>query len=316
MTPNETNEFLVEWHSEFAINSIGNIIALCVYMICGLIGNTIVIVVYRYQFKDVSDERYFIPVLAVADLVACIVCPILDIMFLAMHLNYVNSLGCKMALVFITTAAFTSGFVLLCIAIQRYLKICKNKTIPLYLRRIMVVLSFLLAFSMAVPLAMTYDHIEFSSQGTVVGKRCGKIKYDSDIDGAAYGIVYLSVDFLALITFLFLYGRIGCTIYGHFKRNKRVKNKFTFMFMIITIVFSVSTSPVGVILTLEGILHDFWDNLTMTQLIVVLWLYHAYLINNLINPFIYGFLDPEFWQATKTLFNCVSKVKRTPEPRF
>ncbi|VDI55857.1 Hypothetical predicted protein [Mytilus galloprovincialis] len=174
MEHNDTNKMLMQWHSEFARNIIGNITALSVYMICGLIGNTIVIVVYKYQLKDVSDERYFIPVLAVADLIACIVCPILDIIFLAMDLNYKNSLGCKIALFFITTTAFTSVFVLMCIAVQRFLKICKNITIPLYFRRAMVALSFLLAVSMAVPLAMTYDHIDFASEGTIVGKRCGK----------------------------------------------------------------------------------------------------------------------------------------------
>ncbi|CAG2245322.1 APLNR [Mytilus edulis] len=313
MEHNDTNKMLMQWHSEFARNIIGNITALSVYMICGLIGNTIVIVVYKYQLKDVSDE-YFIPVLAVADLIACIVCPILDIIFLAMHLNYKNSLGCKIALFFITTTAFTSVFVLMCIAVQRYLKICKNITISLYFRRAMVALSFLLAVSMAVPLAMTYDHIDFASEGIIVGKRCGKMEYDSDIDGAAYGIVYLSVNFLILVSFIFLYGRIGCTIYGHFKRNNRVKNKFTLMFMIITLVFAVSVIPVGIILTLEGIMHDFWDNLSRNRLIVVLWLYHTYLINNFINPFIYAFLDPEFWKATKTLFKCVFKVNRTQEP--
>ncbi|VDH90449.1 Hypothetical predicted protein, partial [Mytilus galloprovincialis] len=50
-----------------------------------------------------------------------------------------------------------------------------------------------------------------------IGKRCGKIEYESQIKGAAYGIAFSSMSLLILASFVFLYGRIGCTIYGHMK---------------------------------------------------------------------------------------------------
>lgn len=411
MAYNTSEEFLEEWNTEFEKNSLGNVIVLCLYMLCGITGNCIVLVVYKYQMKDVSGERYFIPILAAADVIACVVCSVLDLIFLLLHLNYTNSIYCKVAVFLICCTGATSIFLLMCIAIQRYLKICKNITLSLQRRRLMIICSFVFSIAMALPLSLTYDHIQFSSGEYTIGKRCGKIEYESQLKGAAYGIAFSSMSLLILASFVFLYGRIGCTIYGHMKpykfkrtiarlsrnfrysrstdfqtkqsskeadvvlneeqnqalsetklnhltltdkpephndktsinegtvsqnegkivtakgktsrvsfncknelktphplhkRNRRVKNKFSLMFMIITCVFVVSTAPVSTILTLEGIFPKFWENLSRKQLIIVLWLYHTYLINNFINPFIYAFMDDPFRNAAKTLFQkCV-----------
>ncbi|CAC5363211.1 unnamed protein product [Mytilus coruscus] len=72
----------------------------------------------------------------------------------------------------------------------------------------------------ALPLAWAYDHYEFTSEGYFIGRRCGKIKYESPIEGAAYGIAFSTVSLFILVSFLFLYGEIGCTIYGHLRTNK------------------------------------------------------------------------------------------------
>ncbi|CAC5357728.1 unnamed protein product [Mytilus coruscus] len=352
MALNASEEFVEQWNTDFKNNSIGNITMLSLYLICGIIGNTVVIVVYKCQIKDVSDERYFIPILAVADFIACVECSFIDIIFIAMQLNYANSINCKIAAVLKCNTAYTSIFLLMCIAIQKYLKICKNITLTLQLRRMMIILSFIFAMAVALPLAWAYDHYEFTSEGYFIGKRCGKIKYDSPIKGAAYGIAFSTKTFARLSRSLkndrtknhqtrqsLIETDIGCnegkestnvqtkpnqpTHFGNqipvnyetditavtiadkisrkaehnfsetcqnssvsfdhkkgvviqesrrnplHRRNKRVKNKFSFMFMIITSMFIVSIAPVSTILILEGIFSEFWEDLSRKQLIVV-----------------------------------------------
>ncbi|CAC5395433.1 unnamed protein product [Mytilus coruscus] len=220
MVLNASEEFVEQWNTDLKINSIGNITLLSLYLICGIIGNTVVIVVYKCQIKDVSDKRYFIPILAVADLIACVLCSFIDITFIAVQLNYANSINCKIAAVLKCNTAYTSIFLLMCIAIQRYLKICKHITLTLQLRWMTIILSFIFAMAVALPLAWAYDHFEFTSEGYLIGKRCSKIKYDFPIKGAAYGIAFSTTSLFVLVSFLFLYGRIGCTIYGHLRTNK------------------------------------------------------------------------------------------------
>ncbi|CAG2247744.1 KISS1R [Mytilus edulis] len=86
------------------------------------------------------------------------------------------------------------------------------------------------------------------------------------------------------------------------KRNRQVKNKFSAMFIAITSVSLFCYMPVGVIILLEGVSPDFWDNLSSTEFIVVAWLYHTHIINSIINPIIYAFLDTEFYTGLKALF--------------
>ncbi|CAG2247743.1 unnamed protein product [Mytilus edulis] len=83
------------------------------------------------------------------------------------------------------------------------------------------------------------------------------------------------------------------------KRNRQFKNKFSMMFIVITSVSLFCYIPVGVIVLLEGVFPDFWDNLSSTEFIVVAWLYHTYIINSISNPIVYAFLDTEFYTGLK-----------------
>jgi hypothetical protein len=65
------NITLDEWNDEMTLNLIPDTLMLAVYLVVGICGNSIVIVVYAIQMNEVSDERYFIPILATSGDLSC-----------------------------------------------------------------------------------------------------------------------------------------------------------------------------------------------------------------------------------------------------
>ncbi|VDI55471.1 Hypothetical predicted protein [Mytilus galloprovincialis] len=377
-----------------------DVVVLSVYLIIGIIGNSIVLAVYRFQMKGKSEERYFIPFLAVADTLTCSVCTINNIILDVINTTFSNSTICK---IMFYSFALTSGisiFLLLSIAIQRYLIICRRQKLSLNTRKIMVALTVCLSVACSVPYAVNYGLNEHFSEGQFVGYRCGRLKHGFYISGLAYAIFFITLMVCTVLTLVFLYGRIEWVIFKHFnaqklkqtnvskessasdklpnalvmenihsktqelkhiggldtksavhsewkndssieitqssdvytestapecsssavqkehstkpndlrktnrltKRKRRFKNKFTLMFIIITAVAVVCYIPVGMVVLLEGIFPDFWERLSETEVVIVLLLYHTYIINSILNPILYTFMDAEFSKALKQLF--------------
>ena len=86
------------------------------------------------------------------------------------------------------------------------------------------------------------------------------------------------------------------------KAHRRIANKLTLMFFIITLLFMVSFLPKVILLNIEGIYQDFWENLSDVQRLLFTFFYQMYIINNIANPFIYAFMDSQFRDDTKSMF--------------
>ncbi|XP_061169573.1 succinate receptor 1-like [Saccostrea echinata] len=87
--------------------------------------------------------------------------------------------------------------------------------------------------------------------------------------------------------------------------NKRVVYKFTLMFMLITIIFLICYIPKVIIMMLEAMNPKFWEEFSDSTRAGILFVYRMYIINNVVNPFIYAFLDHQFIAEIKELFkNC------------
>lgn len=454
MTQNTTNITQTGTNNVFDWNhdTIPDYVTLSIYIVIGIVGNTIVLLVYKNYMNRSSEERYFIPVLAVSDMIACVTCSSLGIVWNYYQKNFTNEALCKVVYYFMGNSEYMSIFILLCIAIQRYLKICRKKTLRLRTRRIMVFICLLCAISFTIPLCLTYGIVHFEKNGKIISSHCNKLKYKNHLVGAAYGIVVSAFIFFTYVVFIILYGKIGYAIYKHFKkqqlkrrstiktdkeqsnessnkaeqlgglsessvtdesksdfvqrrraysnvetkkglikhsalsfndkkkilqsasssginliklqkihnrvlpplisqslnterndscssvmkstsfsadssmtsfettgdtttpkkkkrnskrkRNRRYMNKFSLMFMVVTTVFLVCFIPVSSILTLEGFYPNFWDGLSRTQASLAIWLYRTFIINNIVNPFIYAFMDLEFRNSAKKLLRC------------
>ncbi|CAC5355774.1 unnamed protein product [Mytilus coruscus] len=85
------------------------------------------------------------------------------------------------------------------------------------------------------------------------------------------------------------------------KKNQRITYKMAIMFITITLVFLVCFIPNIIVLTISGIYKDFVEQLSTSQRSLVMFVYNMHIINNIVNPFIYAFMDTKFRKETRTL---------------
>lgn len=84
--------------------------------------------------------------------------------------------------------------------------------------------------------------------------------------------------------------------------------KYSYMFMTITLVFVIAYLPRIVIMLLESIfVQTFWHK-PDSVVVGLLFLYRLYILNHVVNPFIYGFFDASFRHEVKYLI-CRHKKK-------
>ena len=111
-------------NDERAVYFLPAVIWVILLMVVGVVGNTLVIYVYRRRFKRTSSN-YFILTMAIFDLVACLVGMPTEIYDLLKPFTFYSEFGCKL---FRATENFTiygSVVVLVEIAFDRYFKICR-----------------------------------------------------------------------------------------------------------------------------------------------------------------------------------------------
>jgi magnesium-transporting ATPase (P-type) len=119
---NKSKDNLVEeWNSELAKALIPNDVLLSLYIILGIFGNVTVILVYGLRMKKKTENRYFIPVLAVSDLTGVIVCSSFALALNMMQAQFYNTHLCKAWWFFAALTTSMSIFLLLIIAAQRYI---------------------------------------------------------------------------------------------------------------------------------------------------------------------------------------------------
>lgn len=383
------NITISEWNSDLAKLLIPNSVILTLYMICGITGNILVILVYTFKMKKHSEDRYFIPALAVSDLLACIVCASFGILLNMMQAQFTNNSLCKAYWFFAASTTYMSILLLTIIAIHRYLKVCRplRAQMSLFWKKVALLSALVLSILLGCPTSLLYGTVEFSNaSGNLTGRRCSRMKDVNKTGSSIYsGVVGLVL--LSTITVLVVcYGKVGRTIFVHFKRmsksglnknvqkgqspsscdtsathstdllninpelssvpmkqelhtdnsgieindinviakgktaktkvktgkvsmdaeekNRNIMYKFSLMFMVITIVFLVCYLPKVILMVLEGRNPMFWENFSSGQRAGVLFLYRFYIVNNVVNPLIYAFMDMKFRQEAKHLLTC------------
>lgn len=83
--------------------------------------------------------------------------------------------------------------------------------------------------------------------------------------------------------------------------------KITKIMLTVTSVFILSYMPALVITIISTVYVDFWDNLSKQQTILCEFLLRFYLVNNVCNPFIYGFWDKRFNREVALTFRKLSR---------
>lgn len=363
------DEKLKRWNDLLSENYYVNDVFLGIYLVLGISGNAVVIINYSFRMKNKKDDRYFIPFLAVLDVFACGLRSSLE---LAMNLNPVNFRGsavCKFVWFPTNVFAIASIFLLLVIAVQRYLKICRpfGKQMTLFWKRVSLAACLIIAVGFSIPLIVYNDEIKVKDPITnVTGYVC-----DIDVE-RFYGVgfvTYTAVATLSSIVIMVLLvvfnGLIGRTIYyqmkakqrrsvptetktqkyqstlvlmnigpgicensmcgprlesnqlinsctlevgrGHLSGTRRCMpfaHRYSFMFMTIAFAFIISYVPRIVVLAYSIKDPKFFGKITKTELAMVAFSREMNVVNNVVNPYIYGFFDKRFREETKKLLCC------------
>ncbi|CAG2254309.1 unnamed protein product [Mytilus edulis] len=225
-TLNMTDKIVEDWIKLVERNLIPDMALLVLYIIVGIIGNSVVLLVYRYEMKGTSDERYFIPKLAIADMFASVVCSVAAIMWDVNQIKFSHNILCKLTFCGLTVPASLSLWLLQCIAVQRYFKICRDHTLSLKVRRIMVVSICIISVILCFPYLILYGSNDFLVDGIKYGSRCGRLKeYAYYEAGFAYAILFGVLMILTVVALTFLYGKVGLKIFQHFKSDKCKKTQ-------------------------------------------------------------------------------------------
>ena len=366
---NATLETVDEWNQELATELLPDTVCLAIYLIIGGIGNLVVICVYARRNSLNNEDRFFIPILAIIDLVSCIVNCSFSISINSLPVKYDSDFACKFMWFLAMYTTGSSAFTLMLIAIQRYLKLCKpfgkqmtHKWKKVYLGIILVGMVLV-----ALPCFAFYGSTEVKSNDSdIKGLRCTSVTAGLPKVALVYKALLFLLILGNLIVLIVLYSLIGRVLYRQAKfswklnitkeatsgtsesstretdddstahayikanqlpdtdkdidshpqcvENKHSKtagaglrkhkspgHRVTLIFMIIAGVFVVCFIPKLIMLIWESRKTDFWLTLTPSELGGYRFLYTFYIVNNIINPFLYGFLDKKFQTECKKM---------------
>ena len=201
-------------------------ITLVVIMCIGILGNILVLFIYKFKFKQ-SSARVYILSLALADLTVCIFGIPYHVLDLTLVLIYTNVPLCKAFSYFMGACTQSSIFILLVVGLDRYLKICRplKKQIVDFGDRKACGIAVAMAMVLSVPNGIIYGHSTVSTGvNNFTGTECF---IDDRYQGSwfAFGFFgFIVLIFLVLVILLIsMYALICHTIY---KNDSIVEVKF------------------------------------------------------------------------------------------
>ncbi|XP_048775766.2 cholecystokinin receptor-like [Ostrea edulis] len=221
----DPQEKVREWNSELVRSLVPNNVILSLYMFTGLVGNSTVIFIYGFKMRGNKEDRYFIPFLATADLLASLVCASFGIAQNVMQATFDDEHLCKAWWFSAGFTTLTSVFFLLIIAVHRYLKVCKplGKQMTLKWKRGALCVGLTVAFTLSVPMSHFYGSESFlNDERQIHGLRCGRLSTTNKTGSLIFGGVIVLTAITLIVALICLYSKIGYTILEHFKYTKTV----------------------------------------------------------------------------------------------
>lgn len=206
-----------------------NTVILCIYLVIGVLGNSLVFYIYKFCITKNRTDRFFIPYLAVSDAASCIIGSGFAISLNLLPIRFSGDALCK-GLWFLTKwSTFVSALMLLLIAIERYKKVCKpfGPQMTSLAKQLSMVALFVVSAVFTFPTVFFHGEISFPARGTsgLTGYRCGRNTLLTGLEGyfTVYNVI-LAVSALSGITVVtILYFFVGKTIY----KQTKFRNRFT-----------------------------------------------------------------------------------------
>ncbi|XP_046569802.1 gastrin/cholecystokinin type B receptor-like [Haliotis rubra] len=211
-----------EYNNAFARLYMPVIVFLVVLLAVGVVGNSLVCYVYYVKFKP-SNNRCFIVIIGILDLLTCVVSIPLHIL----ELNYNATFGtfglCELIMTCVTFFSMSSAAVLVVVAVDRYRKICqpfKRQMTP-FSAKISSVIVCVVSGLFSIP-SSVIDGPRTISLGEVNATICSQRDEDSDLHIVYSGIqIFLFVG--ALVSLVVLYG----LIWHQIRRKQTIRRRFS-----------------------------------------------------------------------------------------
>ena len=359
-----------EWNRELATELLPDTVCLAVYLVIGVLGNSSAILVYRARKRLNNEDRFFIPILTIIDLIACIVTCSFAMSINILPVKYNSDIACKILWFLGMYVTGTSAFTLMLIVIHRYLKLCTpfGRQMTHKWKKIFLAIIFCGMVFVSLPCFAFYGSASItSSSNNLIGQRCTSVTADVPKIAFVYKAILFLLIFGVLVVLVVLYSLIGRVLFKQARFSRKLKfskeatsatsesgtletddehrqpvninksdnqlavednsqntstskniqtaptkmqlekhkspgHRVTIMFMIIAVVYVVCFIPKLAMMIWESSKTDFWLTLSASELGGYRFLYTFYIINNIVNPFIYGFLDRKFRTEFKILF--------------
>ncbi|XP_062606310.1 cholecystokinin receptor type A-like [Saccostrea cucullata] len=196
-----------------------NTIAQLIAAVFGILGNSVVILVYFRYIQDKTSSRFFIPILAIVDLAGCISNVTAFHIDNTMRYIYPDEILCKTLCFLIILAGGMSAHLIFAIALQRYLIICRPFGPQMSTKscKIATLIIFLISVGYSAPILKLSGIYRPSSL-----KMC---HFDDGTNGSSVMIPYfgtfLILSFINIIVTSALYIPVIKTIYKTLSTPKR-----------------------------------------------------------------------------------------------
>ncbi|XP_060071587.1 putative neuropeptide Y receptor 11 [Ylistrum balloti] len=340
-------------------------VILGLYLLAGVIGNFLVIFIYVFRWEAPKTDRFFVPILAVLDMCACVISAGVGIYANMNIVRFRSDVLCKIVAFLGIFFVKMSGDLLAIIAVDRYLKLNKpfEPQMSFRWKKISVLIASVTGLLMAMPALFTYGVIPLKHPGTGdMGWLCANSNTPHQkhitLEWSLKVCYQFAMLFDVLARFVGLvvcYFHIGKKIYKHSEKrcqlrlqqgqnvpnrpicvNKRAEEteldvlssntgrettpstivrmsrqssrfdcqrvRLTMIFMLITVIYIVTMGPKLVIMIADSVLERFWTIEPTPKFGILRFLYTCFIFNNVVNPFIYGFLDRRFRSELYKLF--------------
>lgn len=227
LTEDELNTLLLKLNSEKVLVLLPIIICVIIMMVVGIIGNTLVCIVYIFKIKR-APSHYFILYLAILDLVSCGIGMPSELADLFQPFIFHSGVACKFLRFVLSFTVISSCIILICVAFDRYYKVCKPlKSFPMKKVQILCLISVIIGAILSWPALVIYGLKKSSTPiPNIYGSECST---SDDMKKTYYPLIYYgTLIFAFLITFsifVALYVRIGREI--NRRRTMFVGNRLT-----------------------------------------------------------------------------------------
>lgn len=311
---NNTAKTIQQLNNENFQRLLGPTIFLIIMLIVGIPGNLTVLIIYGRKYTK-SVYRTIVWNLAIADQIFCTVGIPFNIARVVHYYSFQGEWACVVFVVMLYLLLLYSTHLLMLLSIHRFRKICMPLKSQLTVRNVnyWVVACLGISVVLSSPQFALSKFRRIDIGQNLTGTTCAISLSNPSIYHTVFSYGFLSLFVLYTLVLIFIYSMIGRQMYIQTHRRKEmngngipssISSKMTKIAFAISLVFALSYIPVFVLQTTRKMIAE--EELSAGAFSIVKIAERLYVVNHVVNPFIYGVFDNQFKQHLKELvtFNC------------